>query len=382
MNQGAGDVEDAKPESSRLTTTSICPRLLALVAAVALLLAQPSLCAQNGPSGALPDGPQPRNVALMEPVAQSSSAATAPLPGIISGIVADPSGAAISGAAIRLSLGDSSQSTLAKTDGDGVFSFAGLGPGQYRLLVSASGFAPKVVSVSLSAGQVYAVPQIALTPSTDIDVEVGISRTEMAEIEIDSEEKQRVFGVIPNFYVSYLPDAVPLTPKQKFKLAGRLFIDPVSFGITGLAAGVQQANNSYSGYGQGAAGYGKRYAAATGTFLDGVLIGNAILPSLLKQDPRYFYKGTGTIKSRILYAMAMSVVARGDNGRWQPDYSGILGGLAAAGISNAYYPAKDRNGAELTFVNAAIGTAGSAAGNIFQEFLVRKLTPHAGKSQP
>ena len=87
------------------------------------------------------------------------------------------------------------------------------------------------------------------------------------------------------------------------------------------------------------------------------MIGGAILPSLFKQDPRYFYKGTGRITSRAMYAIANSVICKGDNGRWQPNYSGILGGIAAGGISNLYYPASDRSGVELTFDNALIGTA-------------------------
>ena len=114
----------------------------------------------------------------------------------------------------------------------------------------------------------------------------------------------------------------------------------------------------------------------TGTF-----IGGAILPSLLKQDPSYFYKGTGS-KNRGLYAIANAVICKGDNGRWQPNYSSIIGSLAAGGISNLYYPAQDRNGAWLTFETALIGTGESAAANLFQEFIVRKLTPKAPNNGP
>ena len=96
----------------------------------------------------------------------------------------------------------------------------------------------------------------------------------------------------------------------------------------------------------------KRYGAGYADIVTGTFIGSAILPSLLKQDPRYFYKGTGSTRSRILYAIANSVICKGDNGRWQANYSSILGSLAAGGISNLYYPAQDRNGAGLTFENA------------------------------
>ncbi len=203
----------------------------------------------------------------------------------------------------------------------------------------------------------------------------------MAEAQVKAQEKQRVLGVIPNFYVSYVPDAAPLTSKLKFKLAWKTMIDPVTFALVGASAGVQQAQNDFSGYGQGAQGYAKRFGASYADNATSTFIGSAILPSLLKQDPRYFYKGSGSTGSRILYALANSVICKGDNQRWQPNYSAILGGLASGGISNLYYPAKDR-GAALVFESTLIGTGETAVINLFQEFLVRKLTPHVPKSDP
>jgi hypothetical protein len=179
-----------------------------------------------------------------------------------------------------------------------------------------------------------------------------------------------------------VPNAAPLTPKQKFQLAWKSTIDPVSFGVTGVVAGVEQATDRFQGYGQGAAGYGRRYGAAYGDLVSGTFIGGAILPSLLKQDPRYFYKGTGTVRSRMLYAIANSVICKGDNGRWQPNYSGIVGSLAAGGVSNLYYPENDRSDAALTFENALIGIGETAAVNILQEFVMRRLTPNAPKPDP
>jgi hypothetical protein len=111
-------------------------------------------------------------------------------------------------------------------------------------------------------------------------------------------------------------------------------------------------------------------------------IGSAILPSFLKQDPRYFYKGSGTAGSRILYAIANSVICKGDNGRWQANYSNILGSLASGGISNLYYPPQDRNGSGLTFENAAIEIGATAAANLLQEFFIRKLTTIAHNHDP
>jgi hypothetical protein len=223
------------------------------------------------------------------------------------------------------------------------------------------------------------VPQIALTVAANVtDVQVALSRVEVAEAQVKDEEKQRVLGVIPNFYVTYDPHPVALTPRQKFELAWKTTVDPVTFAIVGGIAGVQQAQNTFSGYGQGAQGYGKRYGAAFADLVAGTYIGSAVLPSLLKQDPRYFYKGTGSKHSRILYAIANSVVCRGDNGRWQPNYSNIFGNLAAGGISNLYYPSQNR-GAGLTFENAAIGIGATGAANLVEEFLMRKLTPNLPK---
>ena len=221
--------------------------------------------------------------------------------------------------------------------------------------------------------------------TTSSEVSVNASREEIAEEQLKAEETQRVFGVIPNFYVSYVPNAPPLTPRQKFHLAWRSSIDPMTFLITGAFASVEQAQNTFSGFGQGAQGYAKRYGANYADGFIGNMIGGAMLPSVLKQDPRYFYKGTGTVRSRMLYAIANGVICKGDNGRWQPNYSGILGGLAAGGISNLYYPAANRDGVGLTFENAGLGVVGGAVQNLLQEFVVKRLTPkipNYGPAQP
>jgi hypothetical protein len=310
-------------------------------------------------------------------------AAPAPAqPGNISGTVVDPDGAVIANVKITLaqpdvtSTGENSKRE-ARSDGEGHFAFADVSPGPFQLSFAASGFAPLEQSGVLPPGEDVVLPQIALAvaPST-VDVEVVVPREQVAEDEIKLEEKQRLLGVFPNFYVSYIPNAVPLTAKQKFELAWKTIVDPVSFGIIGAVAGIEQADNAFSGYGQGAQGYAKRYGAAYADLVSGTFIGSAILPSLLKQDPRYFYKGTGSRKSRFLYAIANSVICKGDNGRWQPNYSFIVGDLAAGGISNLYYPAQNRNGAALTFENAAIAVGAGAMGNVIQEFFLRKLTSH------
>src|SRR5208337_4127709 len=227
------------------------------------------------------------------------------------------------------------------------------------------------------------LPQITFALATEVtQVQVSVPRFEVAEEELRVEEKQRIFGVIPNFYVSYIPDAAPLGSRQKFQLAWRSTIDPVNFAITGAIAGVQQATNTPSGYGQGAQGYAKRYGASYADLVTGTFIGGAIFPSLLKQDPRYFYKGTGSVRSRVFYAVANSVICKGDNAHWQPNYSGILGSLAAGGISNLYYPPSDRTGVGVTFENTLIGIGETAAVNLLQEFVMRKLTPNLPNTEP
>jgi hypothetical protein len=305
------------------------------------------------------------------------------LAGTIRGTVIDRTGAMVAGARVRLTReGQSLGGDEVESDGEGQFTFASIAPGPFQLTAMAEGFATVTFSGTLHSGETCLVPPFTLTvASTETEVRVTMSRIELAEAEIKDEEKQRVFGVVPNFYVTYNHAAVPLTPKQKFELAWKATIDPINFGLTGAVAGIQQATNSFSGYGQGAQGYGKRYGASYAGLVAGTYIGSAILPSLLKQDPRYFYKGTGRVRSRILYAIANSVICKGDNGHWQANYSSILGGLAAGGISNLYYPTTDR-GAELTFENTAIGIGTTAAANILQEFIIRRLTPHAPSYAP
>jgi hypothetical protein len=345
-----------------------------------------SLClGQSAPPGSA-DGGEQHNAQKQDP--ENTLAQPA---GVVRGTVVDQSGAVVTGARIELtregpSLDPGSvprQSAIREvlSGGDGQFSFANVGPGRFQLRIASAGFATQTISGVLHAGEVDTVPAVALAVATNnAEVEVSLTRTEVAEQQIKIEEKQRVLGVLPNFYVSYIPDAAPLNPQQKFRLALKTVVDPVTFVFVGGVAGVQQAQNHFAAYGQGAEGYAKRFGAGYADAVTGTFIGGAILPSLLKQDPRYFYKGTGSKESRALYAIAMSVVCKGDNGHWQPNYSNIIGGLAAGGISNLYYPAQDRDGAELTFENAAIGTAATAVSNLIQEFLLRKLTPKLPKA--
>jgi len=287
------------------------------------------------------------------------------------------------GARVALSRGNQTSNSEMLSGDDGQFSFTSVAPGPFQLTITSQAFATQTSTGILHPGEMFIVPAITLAVATEItQVQVVLPRVELAEEEVKEQEKQRVFGVIPNFYISYVPDAVPLTSKQKFGLAWKTTIDPVNFGVVAVIAGVQQAQNNFKEYGPGAQGYAKRYGASYADFVSDTFIGGAILPSLLKQDPRYFYKGTGTTRSRILYALANSVICKGDNGHWQPNYSSIGGSLAAGGISNLYYPASDR-GAALVFENTLIGIGENAATNLLQEFVIRKLTPNVpNNNQP
>jgi hypothetical protein len=355
---------------------------------LAVLLWAGSTLAQSQQPGSVPKDPStlPYAPLMYAPTAAAEQQPAQQSLGDVTGTVLDQTGAVVAGARVTLTVEGQSSGRDALSNNDGQFSFTNVAPGTFQLTASLPGFATQKASGILTPGGVYIVPPIALSVATEVtEVHVGPQSVELAEEQIKEQEKQRVLGIIPNFYVSYIPDAVPLTPKQKFELAWKTTIDPVTFVIVGATAGLQQAENNFSGYGQGAQGYGKRYGANFADTVTATFLGDALFPSLMKQDPRYFYKGTGSVRSRLLYAIAMSVICRGDNGHWQLYYSGILGGLASGGISNAYYPPKDR-GAGLVFENELIGIGGAAASNIIQEFIIPKITPnlpnHRASKQP
>jgi hypothetical protein len=182
------------------------------------------------------------------------------------------------------------------------------------------------------------------------------------------EERQRILGVVPNFNtVESAANVPPLSPRQKFHLMFRSSVDPFVFVADGLVAGIGQARDSNPGFGQGAQGYFKRFGAAYADTADGSLWGNAILPVLFKEDPRYFRMGAGTFKHRFLYAASTTVWCRRDNGTWGPSYANIMGNFISGGISNAYYPAEDR-GLEQTVTGALTVTAEGGIGAEFVEF--------------
>jgi len=288
--------------------------------------------------------------------------------------VLDASGATVSGADVNLLHGDGSQLHNVVSQANGEFNFTKLPAGSYVVTINAKGFAPFTsAEFGVAVQQAYELPDVSLSVATAA-MEVTVRPTEfIAAEQIRAQEKQRLVGFFPNFYTSYIYDAAPLTAKQKFSLATRGTFDPVAMLGIGFAAGIEQATNAYSGYGQGAAGYSKRFAAK---FVDGRtsdLLTHAVFPALLHQDPRYYYQGSGSVSSRLKHAVVSAFLTRSDSGRTVPNTSYFLGDLSAAALSNLYYPQANR-GAQMVFTNAAVGLAGRIGTNLMREFLSKRLS--------
>ncbi len=301
-------------------------------------------------------------------------------PSAIRGTVRDVSGLAITGAIVSLESSVSTRQRTAITDQAGEFRFVAAEPGNYKITIVAAGFAVwTAANVVVDSGEsqplLSAVLQVAVASSS---VTVTLPPHELAAEQLKAEEKQRLLGVFPQFFVSYTPNAAPLTATQKFQLGWKTITDPVGFIGTGIAAGIQQRRNNYPEFGQGVEGYAKRFGALYADRVTGVVIGRVMMQSIFHQDPRYFYKGTGSVGSRALYAIGTAFVRKGDNGHWQPDYSDVLGSLAATEISRLYYPFSSRPGRRLVD-NVMLGFGGRAANNLLHEFVLRKLTTHVPK---
>jgi hypothetical protein len=350
-----------------LATFSSCLLFLLFFCSPAVAQAQP--LGQQAAESKLLDAPEP-TLGTAEPQQKKPY-------GTVSGTVVDQIGKGVAGADVKLTHDQDSVTQEVQSDEDGHFAFGNVAPGLLQVTIVADGFAVQMVSGTLSPSENHLFPQITLSLATQVtEIRVSPSTKEIAQEQLKDQEKQRVFGIVPNFYVSYVADAAPLTSTQKFQLALRAATDPVSITSISVIAGINQATDRFSGYGQGGEGYAKRYGAAYANFASGLFIGGAILPSWFKQDPRYFYKGSGTTRSRLLYALSRVVICKGDNQKWQPNYSSILGDLAAGGISNLYIPEVDRHGAALTFENAGISLAASAVVGVLQEFVLHKVTSH------
>jgi hypothetical protein len=298
----------------------------------------------------------------------------------IAGIVTDVQGAVIVGATITLEDAFNHKRRTTLSGKEGSFSFASVKEGIFSITMQAEGFAPVVkTGITLLPGENYPLsPTIMQVAAASSTVQVGgQTQFELAEAQVKAEEKQRLLFIVPNFYVSYVANPAPLTAGQKMRLALRAAVDPYQFINTGINAGWDQWRNNDPGYGQGAVGFAKRYGANYGNVVSGTIVGAGMLPALLRQDPRYFYKGTGSVSSRFGYAMLSVVRVKGDNGKWQPNYSGFLGGLAAGAISNSYLPQGDKKAIGNVIGGAFQGFALRGIGTLEEEFLARWVTTHA-----
>ncbi len=323
------------------------------------------------PAPALPDAPEPA-VSAQTPSPQIPGPQAE---GALSGTILDANGGVVHGAAVTVESETHAKRT-ALSDENGFFRLPGLADGLYAVSITAEGFGRwQQSAVPMHAGEDLELPHIVLPiASATTDMQVVYSSHEVARQQIKEEEQQRLLGVIPNFYSSYVWEAEPLAPGQKFQLAGRAIVDPVAFLGVGLAAGVEQWRNTYPGFGQGAAGYGSRYGAAFGTGAVAVFLGRGLLPVLFRQDPRYFYKGTGTNTERAKYAVTRAFIQRGDNGRWQPAYSSLLGNFASGAISNEFLTSRDRNAGSTTIANGFLGVGFDMADSLLREFVWKSIT--------
>ena len=297
--------------------------------------------------------------------------------GIVGGTVEDVTGAIVPKAELTLKcpLPCRAQTTLASDLGE--FEFRNLALSvPYQVMAAVNGFKEWTSSTILLTADRSSVllTDVRLKLEDPFSVTVYASQEEIATEQVKIEEEQRVLGLVPNFNVVYdAKDAVPLSTKLKFKLATRVAVDPVTLAGVAILAGIQQVGDKPN-YVLGAKGYGQRFGAHAGDEVSDILIGGAVLPSLLHQDPRYFYQGTGTTTSRLKHALFSPFVCRGDNGKPQVNLSSLGGNLASSALSNTYYPNSNR-GPGLVFGNFAIGTVEHILSGVIQEFVLRKLTP-------
>ena len=306
----------------------------------------------------------------------SAQEISAPEPqrGIILGTVTDVDDAYIPGATLVLDGPAATDHKTVVSDQQGDFEFTGLRPAvKYQLTVRMNGFAdwtsPEIV---LTPGQAFAVKNLKMIVGA-VDTSVNAVSADVIALEqVKEAEKQRVFGIVPNFYVAYNTQFVPLPTRLKYQLAFKAATDTVTFASALFLAGVNQAADTPN-YVQGAKGYGQRVGAAYAGAASDVLIGGAILPSLLHQDPRYFYQGTGTTKSRVMHAIQAPFICKGDDGRNEFNYSSIGGDLLTGALSEIYYPPSNR-GPGLVFTSTALTTGGRIANALAQEFILSKFT--------
>ena len=315
-----------------------------------------------------PESPQPQTNA-QEPAINGST---------ISGTVLDTNGDVLQGARVQLSQKGAPGTHREVTSGaTGQFAFEDLPPGTYIVTVSGDGMTRYVSEpITLRSGEPVIVPNVVLGVAA-ATTSVTVMDKEQASIQqVEIAERQRVLKVFPNFYSSYDWNAPPMLAKQKYRLAVRTLIDPVTFLTTAGIAGAEQYKNVFPSFGGGFEGYAKRYGAAYASHASAELFTRAVFPSVFRTDPRYFIKGTGSVQGRALHAVSSTWVTRGDDGRRRINFSQILGGLSAAALSETYFPPEER-GVNLVVINGLGDLGGNMVDNLIREFLLSRITTRA-----
>jgi len=293
--------------------------------------------------------------------------------GSIQGTVLDIDNDAVPNATVTLQAASATPLTVVSGD-DGNFAFHDVSPGiPYQIIVTAQGFADWRSPITVEPGQNKTLAEIQLRiAAVERAVTVGYSSKEVAVQQFKAEEQQRILRFIPNMYVTYEAHPEPLTSNMKFHLLYKSLTNPTFFMLEGSWAGIQQAAHTPD-WPLGAEGYGKRLGASLAGGGTEMLFSNAILPSLLHQDPRYFYEGNGKTSSRIGHAILAPFVCKGDNGKSQPNYSQIGGALISASLANTYFPESNR-GAGLVFKSFGTDMGIHVALGLAQEFILAKFT--------
>lgn len=314
----------------------------------------------------------------MQPSPASLPSASAATPtataGAVRGEIEYPDQAPIAGAQLTLTPA-SGPALKAISEADGTFVFEQVPPGPFTLRISAHDVETASTSGTLPPSGVVELPTLTMRLATVHTDVTALTEHQAAELEVKTEETQRILKAIPNFMVVYDSEPVPLSTREKFRLSTRTLIDPVTIGVSAAIAGGEQQSNAYPGFGRGAAGYARRFGASVGDGTTGMLLAGAVLPAVFHQDPRYFYRGTGSRGSRLAYVLKQTVEQKGDSGHWQFAWSNTLGTVGSALISETYYPHQPgQHWGSGTGQLFGLSVASTGISNLLQEFVFGRIT--------
>lgn len=305
-----------------------------------------------------------------EPVQTQSSAS-------IAGTVRDSRGTLLAGVGVTLLGEDNAVDRVVTADDNGAFTFTDLPAGTYRVKINVTGLEPFVSApVIVGIGETRELAAVAMRVSTKTTtVNVVATVNDVARAQVQQEEEQRILGLLPNYYTSYIWNAAPMMRNLKFNMALRTTTDPVTFLVVAGVAGVEQAHKTFPGYGQGFEGYAKRYGASYADTVSSTMFGGAIFPVLLHQDPRYFYRGSGSIRSRLPLRTGFDRCLQRRQRSPGTELLSCVGELRSSGSLESV-SSSARSASGLTFRNGLIITGSGAVVNVLREFLSRKLTPN------